>query len=74
MEFDDERGVTRMRFTVDGLDEIVWWVLGMGPGCRVVQPQILADRVKELALATAGQYEVEGKVAAQRGKKRASGA
>ncbi|MBU6413394.1 MAG: YafY family transcriptional regulator [Planctomycetes bacterium] len=58
-QFDD--GVTRMMFTVDGLDEIVWWVLGMGPGCRVVKPAVLAERVKELALATAAQYELDEK-------------
>lgn len=34
---------------VDGLDEIVWWVLSMGPHCRVVAPGELASRVKELA-------------------------
>lgn len=69
-EFDADAGVTRMRFTLDGLDEIVWWVLGMGPGCRVIKPQILADRVKELALATAGQYEVGGRAGGKSGKKK----
>jgi proteasome accessory factor B len=42
--------------TVSGLDEIVWWVLSMGPHCRVIRPKALADRVRELASATANQY------------------
>lgn len=42
--------------TVDGLDEIVWWVLSMGPYCRVVRPTELADRVRELARRTAAVY------------------
>lgn len=67
-EFDAEAGVTRMHFTVDGLDEIVWWVLGMGPGCKVIKPQILADRVRELALATAAQYGGREPDAASRGQ------
>lgn len=41
----------RMKFTctVDGLDEIVWWVLSMGPHAKVVRPLELVKRVKELA-------------------------
>ena len=27
------------RCKVDGLDEIVWWILGMGPNCIVKQPK-----------------------------------
>jgi proteasome accessory factor B len=34
---------------VDGLDEIVWWILSMGPHCRVLSPSELAGRVKSLA-------------------------
>lgn len=41
---------------VDGLDEIVWWVLGMGPHARVIQPKELADRVADLANQVAKQY------------------
>jgi len=43
--------------TVSGLEEIVWWILSMGPHCRVVKPPALAKRVQELAAATAGVYE-----------------
>lgn len=41
---------------VAGLDEIVWWVLSMGPSCRVIQPPELASRVRELAAKTAALY------------------
>ena len=44
------------RCQVDGLDEIVWWILSMGPHCVVRQPAELAQRVKQLAEQTAGQY------------------
>ena len=39
-----------------GLDEIVWWVLGMGPSCVVKRPKELATRVKELAEQVAQRY------------------
>lgn len=41
---------------VDGLDEIVWWVLGYGPKAVVEQPTELAERVRKLAKATAERY------------------
>lgn len=41
---------------VDGLDEIVWWILSMGPHCRVVEPDVLADRVRELAQGVIDLY------------------
>ncbi len=49
-------GSIHFRCTVDGLEEIVWWVMSMGPHCTVKQPPELADRVRELALQTAGLY------------------
>jgi predicted DNA-binding transcriptional regulator YafY len=42
--------------TVDGLDEIVWWVLSMGPHCVVKKPKELADQVKSLAAAVVEEY------------------
>jgi proteasome accessory factor B len=42
---------------VEGLDEIVWWVLGYGPYAKVRQPEALARRVAQLALQTASRYE-----------------
>jgi len=49
-------GTLRFTCTVDGLDEIVWWVLSMGPGCRVIRPPALADRVRDLAGAVVELY------------------
>lgn len=49
-------GSILFRCQVDGLDEIVWWVLSMGPHCVVNKPPELAERVKELSEATAAQY------------------
>ncbi len=43
--------------TVSGLEEIVWWVLSMGPHCKVVKPKELADRVATLATQTAEVYK-----------------
>ena len=43
--------------TVSGLDEIVWWVLSMGPHCKVIRPTKLASRVAALAQSTAEMYE-----------------
>ncbi len=51
-----EDGSITLEFKVDGLDEIVWWVLSMGPHCRVKKPAELIQRVKELAQATADRY------------------
>ena len=42
--------------TVDGLDEIVWWVLSMGPHCTVHKPVELRERVADLARRTANLY------------------
>ena len=45
------------RCKVDGLDEIVWWILSMGPHCVVNKPPELADWVRELAAGIVSQYE-----------------
>lgn len=44
------------RCKVEGLDEIVWWVLSMGPHCTVLAPPELRERVAQLALQTAAAY------------------
>lgn len=49
-------GTVTLRFTVAGLDEIVWWVLSMGRHCEVVKPRQLQERVKREADATAARY------------------
>jgi len=50
-------GTLTFSCTVDGLDEIVWWVLSMGPHCIVRKPEELAQRVRQLAVDTAANYE-----------------
>lgn len=50
-------GSILLECTVDGLDEIVWWVLSMGPHCQVIQPPELARRVRQLARDTAAIYD-----------------
>jgi predicted DNA-binding transcriptional regulator YafY len=54
-QWDDDGRVT-LTFTVDGLEEIVWWVLGYGPGATELEPPELIERVRELARATANRY------------------
>jgi predicted DNA-binding transcriptional regulator YafY len=45
------------RCKVDGLDEIVWWILSMGPHCVVKKPTELAERVRDLAAGIVKKYE-----------------
>lgn len=56
LEYHADNSVT-MRCTVSGFDEIVWWILSMGPSCRVIEPAALRDRVRSLAKETAEQYQ-----------------
>lgn len=51
-----EDGSVQMSFEVDGLEEIVWWIMGYGPRCRVIEPAELARRVADLQKLAAGQY------------------
>jgi len=51
-----EDGSCTLTATVSGLEEIVWWVLSMGPHCRVIRPKGLAERVREMAARTAAVY------------------
>lgn len=52
----NEDGSCVLKCRVAGLEEIVWWVLGMGPHAKVLGPPELAQRVATLASRTAGQY------------------
>ncbi len=45
----DEEGRAHFTATVDGLDEIVWWVLGYGPEVEVLRPPELRRRLADLA-------------------------
>lgn len=49
-------GSATFRCKVAGLDEIVWWVLGMGPHCVVRAPTELRERVAGHARGTAALY------------------
>ena len=51
-----EDGSLTFRCTVAGLNEIVWWVLSMGPHCRVIAPEELREQVKNAVLTTADLY------------------
>ncbi len=55
IEWHDD-GSIAFRCEVAGLDEIVWWVLSMGPHCTVRRPKELARRVRDLARKTAAKY------------------
>ena len=54
-----ENGTITFRCSIDGLDEIVWWVLSMGPHAVVREPAELRERVAELARETAERYATE---------------
>ncbi len=47
-----EDGSVILRFHVDGLTEIVWWVLSYGDKVRVLAPTALRDKVIEIAQKT----------------------
>lgn len=61
-----EDGSITFRCTVDGLDEIVWWVLGYGPHCTVRKPKALAERVRKLVTATASRYSAPSRLTRSR--------
>jgi proteasome accessory factor B len=50
-------GSILFRCEVAGLDEIVWWILSMGPHCVVRRPIELAERVQQLARETVRKYD-----------------
>jgi predicted DNA-binding transcriptional regulator YafY len=52
-----EDGSILFRCEVDGLDEIVWWILSMGPHCRVLKPKTLANRARQLAQGIVRMYD-----------------
>ncbi len=42
-------GSVTMEFRVDGLGEIIWWILGYGDQVQVLAPKVLRNRVVEMA-------------------------
>jgi proteasome accessory factor B len=55
IEWNDDESIT-FRCRVDGLEEIVWWVLSYGPHCSVKKPKELAEQVNALGRAIAANY------------------
>jgi predicted DNA-binding transcriptional regulator YafY len=56
-EFDfHEDGSMEMSFRVDGLEEIIWWILSYGPHCRVIEPAELRTRIAKLQGEAAAIY------------------
>jgi len=53
----DDDGNVFFTATVDGLDEIVWWVLGYGPEVEVLRPAELRDRVTQKAREMLAVYQ-----------------
>ena len=53
----DDDGNVFFTATVDGLDEIVWWVLGYGPEVEVLHPAELRHAVARRARVTLALYE-----------------
>lgn len=49
-------GRLELRFKIDGLDEIEWWILGYGPKVEVVAPPELKKRVAKLAKESAARH------------------
>ena len=56
MEFPHPDGSVTLRFTIDGFDEICWWILSYGPHCQVLEPPELIQKIATLAQATATRY------------------
>lgn len=50
-------GRCEMTFTVDGINEIAWWVCGYSDQVKVVAPPELRDRVQEMHESAAKQYQ-----------------
>jgi proteasome accessory factor B len=50
-------GRCRMTFTVDGINEIAWWVCGYADQVTVVKPPELRDRVEQMLRAALKRYE-----------------
>jgi predicted DNA-binding transcriptional regulator YafY len=54
--FEDD-GSAVLRFRVDGLNEIIWWILSYGDQVEVLAPLVLRQRVAEIARRIANSSE-----------------
>lgn len=50
-------GRCRMRFTVDGLNELAWWVCGYADQVKVLRPKALRQRVARMHREAAAHYD-----------------
>ncbi|MHB1156051.1 MAG: helix-turn-helix transcriptional regulator [Phycisphaerales bacterium] len=60
IDYQDDGSIT-FHCEVEGLDEIVWWVLGYGPHSQVLEPLELVERVKVLHQSAADRYQAVAK-------------
>ena len=51
-----KNGALRMKLDVDGLEELLWWVLSFGSAVTVLEPVELKKKLKEEAEAIAKKY------------------
>lgn len=49
-------GSVIMEFRVDGLNEILWWILSYGDRVHVICPKVLQDRIADIVQNTATLY------------------
>ena len=63
----DPDGTLHFYCTVDGLDEIQWWVLARAPHVTVRRPPELAERVRALAEAAARRHGGAGAAESEEG-------
>jgi proteasome accessory factor B len=54
----DDDGRVLFCVTVDGLDEIAWWVHGFGAHAEILGPPALRARVAELSSPPAGSRSI----------------
>jgi predicted DNA-binding transcriptional regulator YafY len=48
-------GSAIIEFSIDGLDEIIWWILGYGDQVKVLAPEVLRQRIIKIAQSTMKQ-------------------
>lgn len=60
VEWNDD-GSIEFRARVDGLGEIIWWILGYGDQVRVISPAVLAKRVAGVAKRMAKLYSTKSR-------------
>jgi predicted DNA-binding transcriptional regulator YafY len=54
----NDKGSVNLKFRVDGLDEITWWILSYGDRVEVLKPLVLRRRIAEIATRMVNSVEV----------------